>query len=139
MGKNYAVPSSLSIPYKNIDTEHEGLIEILNAILQALRLKRSDKDHSVQQLLADLREALMIHFRHEEQEMAFLKFPNLAQHRIHHEHCATRLNEIIHDATTGQKAIDRALLDDFFDVIIDDIVRADSGFKSFLYARNILP
>ena len=139
MGKDYAVPLSLSIPYKDIDTEHEGLIELLNAIARAFRLKQSDKDHSVKQLLAKLREALMLHFRHEEQEMAFLKFPNLAQHRIHHEHCATRLNEIIHDATTGQKAIDRALLDDFFDVIIDDIVRADSGFKSFLYARNILP
>ena len=103
MSKDYAVPSSLSIPYKNIDTEHEGLIELLNAISRTLRLKQSDKNHSVKQLLAELREALTIHFRHEEQEMAFLKFPNLAQHKIHHEHCAARLNEIIHDATTGQK------------------------------------
>ena len=133
----YELPASLLIPYAVVDAEHQALIELLNPALQAIQSARTPEAQMLYPFLESLREALTHHFAHEEQEMAKLKYPELAQHKVHHAKCVVRLDEICDAVTTGEKKPDKHLLDELYDMIIDDIIRADSGFKSFLHAQNI--
>jgi len=135
---HYELPASLSIPYGDIDAEHQGLIDILNA---ALRLLRSTEDASVNfllPLLQNLRDDLVRHFRNEEGEMIKLDYPELLQHSAHHANCARHLDAIRADVLAGRRSFDKDLLDDLYDMILDDIIRADSGFKSFLHSKNMV-
>jgi len=134
----YELPASLSIAYGNIDAEHQGLVDTLNA---ALRMSRSEPNAPVNYFLPflrNLRDGMKHHFLHEEQEMAKLGYPELAQHKLHHANCARRLEEIQAAIVAGEKTADKDLLDELFDMILDDIIRADSGFKSFLHSRNLV-
>jgi hemerythrin-like metal-binding protein len=135
----YAIPQSLSIPYKGIDADHDVLVGILNSVLQVMQSKQPDDRCSVATLLVDLRVFLINHFRNEELEMADLEYPDLAQHKISHARFAARLNDICNDVIVHKTTMSRELLDEIFDIIVSDVIRADSGFKSFLYRKNILP
>jgi hemerythrin-like metal-binding protein len=139
MGDHYFVPPALSISHKGIDSEHAGLVEILNAARRALQSNLDDGNQLAGKLLSDLHKALQNHFRHEEQAMADLKYPDLIQHKISHANCMARLNAILHEATSCTTKVTLTLLDELFDIIIADIIRADSGFKSFLGAKDIFP
>jgi hemerythrin-like metal-binding protein len=136
MHNAYAIPQSLSIDYDDINAEHEELVSILNTALELVRTTAGVGAHALDGPLTRLRAALGDHFEHEEREMAELKYDDLDRHKAHHALCAARLDEICRSFATTR--VDKAALDEIFDMILDDIIRADSGFKSFLYARNIL-
>ena len=132
---HYELPTSLSIPYGDIDEEHRGLIDTLNQAF--LALSAADAPAGISPYLATLQERLAAHFRHEEQEMEKLKYPNLLPHAAHHLGCLRRLDDIRDAVAAGEKSADHALLDELFDLMLDDIIRADSAFKSFLQSRNL--
>jgi hemerythrin-like metal-binding protein len=129
---HYQIPASLLIGYGDIDAEHQGLLDLLNVALRLMQTMTDPPPSSFYPLLEKLRERLTWHFRHEEREMAQLNYPELAQHRLHHAHCVQRLDEICDAVVSGQKKVDRDFLDDLYDMILDDIIRADGGLKSFI-------
>lgn len=136
MHKTYSLSAVLSIGYDDIDAEHERLVAILNGALRIIRAAQGQSTGALSGPLTDLSEAMSAHFAHEEQEMASLGYDELAQHRAHHSRCLIRLNAIggSIDAGSGRKSV----LDQVFDLIIDDVIRADSAFKTFLYGKGII-
>lgn len=135
--ESYALPRACLIGYADIDAEHQGLIDILNLARQALQTVEEPARHLVYPFLEQLRDRLKAHFGHEEMEMDRLGFPELLPHRAHHNHCFARLDEICDKVAQGQAKLDQNLLDDLFDMIVDDIIRADIGLKTFLESRNM--
>ena len=132
---HYRLPESLSIPYADIDAEHQALIDLLNQASNIL----SDTPAlaHILPVLATLNQDLATHFRHEEREMEKLGYPDLLVHSAHHANCLKRMNDICDAVVAGKKPIDQTLLDDLFDLVMEDIIKADSGFKSFLYSRDL--
>lgn len=135
MKQVYALPDSLSIPYDGVDAEHSGLVVLLNDALRAAERMRGNW-HAIDEPLDALSRAISAHFAHEEQEMEGLGYGDLAQHRLHHSHCVSRFGAIRESISIN--GANREAFDQVFDLLIDDIIRADSGFKSFLYAAGLI-
>ena len=133
----YEIPASLSIDFDAINAEHENLVSILNEALKKIRTGEDRSVGAVDESLEALSAAMQAHFDHEEQEMASLGYSDLPQHKARHARCVARLDATRRSAADN-RIMNRQVLDDVFDMILDDIIRADSGFKSFLYARGIL-
>lgn len=133
--RHYRLPASLSIPYGDIDAEHQALIDLLNQAFDAL--SAADAHSRILSILADLNRSLAAHFRHEEQEMEKLGYPDLLAHSAHHLNCLRRLDDFCDAVAAGERPADGALLGDLFDLVMDDIIKADSGFKSFLYSQDL--
>jgi hemerythrin-like metal-binding protein len=133
---HYFLPDSTALSCPDLQAEHETLVGILN---QALDIIRSEQNPDIEPLLAlleKLRKAAVAHFAHEEEIMANLGYADLASHSIHHAHCIVRLSQIGDTLLAGKIKPGRNLLDELFDMILDDVIRADSGFKSFLDNKN---
>ena len=135
---HYAMPTSLSIPYGDIDAEHQNLVDILNSIALSFKSKQDIGPNPYQSLLGNLLEALSVHFSHEEKEMAKLGYPELAKHKLGHALCYARFNAIFQTVISSHIEMSKELLDEIFDVIVSDMIGADSGFKTFLYDQSIL-
>ena len=135
MNQIYALPESLSIPYDGVDAEHGSLIVLLN---QALDVAETIQDNrqAMKCPLDALSNAMLAHFAHEEQEMETLGYAELPQHRLYHTRCVTKLGTIRESISVN--GANKAVLDRVFDLLIDDIIRADSAFKSFLYAAGLI-
>jgi hemerythrin-like metal-binding protein len=134
---HYELPPSLSIPHGDIDAEHQSLIDALNTALQMIRTADGTSANNFYFYLENLREGLKRHFQHEEHEMAALGYPDLEQHKRSHLKCVQRLDDICDAVARRQRKIDKDLLDEMFDIIMDDAIRADSGFKSFLEGKDM--
>jgi len=135
VSKIYELSDSLSIPYDSVDAEHGRLVVLLNEALQVAETV-PDNQHAVGGPLDALSKAMSAHFAHEELEMETLGYAELAQHKVHHMHCITRFGAI--RESIGANGANKATLDQVFDLLIEDIIRADSGFKTFLYARGLI-
>jgi len=134
---HYELPPALSIAYGDIDKEHGELIDTLNGALRMFQCVENPSANNFRPFLQRMRDDMKRHFLHEEAEMARLDYPLLEELRRHHARCARRLDEICGAVFTGRRIIDRDLLDDLFDIIMDDVIRADADLKSFLSARNL--
>jgi len=133
----YFLPGSTTLPRPDLQAEHEALVSILN---QALDILQSRQDPDVElflSLLEKLRKTAVAHFAHEEEVMARQRYPDLASHSIHHAHCVVRLGQIGDALLAGKIRPGRPLLDELFDMILDDVIRADSGFKAFLDGADL--
>ena len=133
----YEIPASLSIDFDAINAEHENLVSILNEALTKIRAEEDRRVDTVDESLEALSAAMQAHFNHEEQEMASLGYGDLPLHKAQHARCIARLDATRRSAADN-RIMNKQVLDDVFDMILDDVIRADSGFKSFLYARGIL-
>ncbi len=134
---HYELPPSVSIPYGDIDAEHQGLLDVLNDALRMLSSVDEILPVHSSPLLQTLRAQLKDHFQHEEQIMEELGYPDVARHSLHHLSCARQLDYVCEDIAAGRRPVNRELVDDLFDTILEDIIRADTGFKSFLQNKNL--
>ena len=125
----FFLPPALSISFNRIDEQHQELIDIIN--LAATAPKRLDAH------LSRLNAALAEHFAHEEGVMEAEGYPQLAEHKLHHSHILRRVQEITNGlAKNGNSARDG--LNNIFTSLIDDILRADLPFKTFLQGKGVI-
>lgn len=134
---HYTLPTASLIGHADIDAEHQELIDILNLAHQALQLAEEPARDLVYPFLETLRDKMQTHFGHEEHEMARLGFPELKPHISHHALCFARLDEICASVAQDKRKPDRDLLDELFDMVVDDMIRADGGFKTFLESHEV--
>lgn len=130
---NFALPQTFYIFYDEIDAQHEGLVEIINACLANL----------VDGVLEDFEEPfeefithLAAHFRHEESLMRDLGFKGLDWHASHHKDCLERVNKLIANMRAQGYAGLRELRMCFHDIIYD-IAHADLKFGEFLDGQGL--
>lgn len=131
----YILPEGCWMPCPEIQAEHEALIAFLNHARATLGDIGTDSE-SFLTLLDGLRRMLTAHFAHEERIMASHDFPELADHSLHHDFCSARLDHVGDMLLKGQLKPNRFLLDELYDMIVDDVIRADGPFKSFLEASE---
>ena len=62
---------------------------------------------------------------------------DLAAHSMHHDLCAAKLDRLGDMLQSGRLKPNRFLLDELFDLILDDLIRADGAFKSFLESSDV--
>jgi hemerythrin-like metal-binding protein len=72
-----------SVGDRSLDAEHKQIIGVINDLYDAMHQGR---DHTlVKPLLDRLVQYTAVHFRHEEQVMRQCEYPELPQHRAHHD------------------------------------------------------
>ena len=90
---HYVLPDSCSLPYPEIQVEHELLVSILNKGRDVLRSVQNPSPELFLSLLEELRKASLVHFVHEEAIMEKCGYPDLASHSIHHANCVKRQSQ----------------------------------------------
>jgi len=128
-GAPFFLPPSLSIAFDDIDGQHRSLIDIINRAAAAPT-----------QLLAHLVEldaSLASHFAHEEEVMREQGYPHLAEHKTHHAHILQRVQQITNGLRASADGA-RDGLNNIFTSLIDDILRADLPFKTFLQGKGLV-
>ncbi len=128
----FVLPDSCALPCAEIQAEHELLVGIINRGRDALRLAPKPDPQLFHALLQELLAASVAHFAHEEAIMEKSGYPDLASHRAHHANCVRRLEQTGDMLLTGEIEPGRFFLDELFDLVLDDIIRADGGFKAFI-------
>jgi hemerythrin-like metal-binding protein len=125
-----SIPSSALIRYGTIDAEHEGLIALINRTCDVAEETRF-ASAQLGPLYAEMTQKFAEHFASEERTMERAGFPGLAAHQAQHQELRVKMIEICERSRKGYFA-EAQDLQGFFDSIVDDMLRADLPFKTYL-------
>lgn len=120
----------LEIGVDFIDDDHKKLLEIMVDTKYAI--EKGDNNKCIILLTSLLKEAKE-HFSREEKYLLEVKYPNLEKHKIYHK-------ELLIKADTTKRICEgieaehdlKECFDGMADFLIDDILRGDIKFKSYL-------
>jgi hemerythrin-like metal-binding protein len=116
----------------SIDEEHRAIFEFITEGWHEAVEGDAVCVSRALELLASLHLRMWQHFAHEEAEMARFNYPALSEHAARHSAMLAGLNSVeARLCETG--AVDREALRGVLAALIDDVLRADVPFKSFLY------
>lgn len=120
----------LEIGVDFIDSDHKKLLNIMQNVKHSIETENNDE--SVNLLISLLNEA-NDHFSREEKYLLEIGYPGLEKHKNYHKDLLIKVDEIkqmcegvtiVHDV--------KACFDSMADFLIDDILRGDIMFKSYL-------
>lgn len=133
--QTFVLPPTFYIHYNDIDPQHEGLIDIVNACVAQLVDGVLEDFEAPFNIFVD---RLTAHFRHEEDLMRDLGYSGLEWHAEHHAECLKRVESLIADMRAQGYAGLHDLRVCFHD-IIHDVVHADLKFGEFLDGLGLIP
>jgi hemerythrin len=119
-----------NINFREIDAQHQGLLEILNGMIDLLE-GRSPAE-PVDRLFTDLADYAGIHFSSEERYMQAAGYPKLAEHRLEHDVFTSKVLALQRDFNPT----DPHFLTDTVEFLkhwyLDHITKADQDYAPFL-------
>jgi hemerythrin len=123
----------LSVGIDEIDAQHRALIDLINALHEAVEEGRTRE----QQLdaLGRLAEYTKIHFAVEESLMRILGYPDYERHKGQHEGLIRSMVDLQRRLTSGEAPIDASLMAHLKHWLLDHIVQSDQDYsRCFLEA-----
>ena len=126
---------TLELGVPEIDDDHKALLGLVQGVESAI----ADSDGAVYlSRLDDMLLAAEQHFLREEAFLERLAYPNLERHRRYHAHLLTQAKAIrqLCEAAVSQSQRDKCATE-LLGFLIDDIIRGDMEFKSFLQEEGI--
>lgn len=129
------MPASFRIGHDEIDDDHEKIIDIINEIKETIT---DEEVEACRRLFDSFIRMAKDHFDREEGILREAGFPRLDEHAVFHDELlkkAHRVKKLCIDMS------DRELLRECFDemaaFMIEDVVRGDLDFKSFLEEKGL--
>ncbi|MGB0669884.1 MAG: bacteriohemerythrin [Rhodospirillales bacterium] len=125
----------LRIGVKRIDDEHMAMAAVMEKINTAM--VDQDHDHCVA-LLNELIQLAAAHFEDEEAFLAEVAYPGLAEHQVFHNEMLLKA-KAVREVCEAYHDFDhiRACYQEMLTFLIDDILKGDVTFKSFLEENGL--
>ncbi len=123
----------LSVGFEEVDDDHKMLIEMLNALSDAVT--EAKENAVIGQVLDDLPAYTMWHFRHEERLMQAHGYPGFAGHKAHHEELAEQATGLQKKYQEGDSGVAREALPFLKTWLASHILGADKEMGAFLSAK----
>ena len=120
---------------EEIDRDHRSLFSLVQQVYDAIdRAEWDDCRRLVDQFIA----ASLAHFDHEEAFLERVGFPDSDEHKRYHRSLLTKAEEL---KRICDREIDSRKIQDCYEetvaFLLDDIVRGDNAFKSFVQERGL--
>lgn len=119
-----------NVNFREIDAHHQGLLEILNGMIDLMEGRRSPE--LVDRLFLDLSEYAGIHFSSEERYMQAAGYPKLAEHCREHEVFTSRVLELRRSYDPGNPHFVAETVDFLKRWYLDHITKMDQDYAPYL-------
>jgi hemerythrin len=132
----FILPANLAIAHGRIDEQHRAIIGVLNR----LRDRTADTvaaPPALRPLLTELFSAVDAHFADEETLMEEAGFSRLAEHRLSHQAIWRQMADLVASWPQDSPVRETDILS-LYEFMIDDVLRADLPFKTYLEQRGLL-
>jgi len=126
---------SLSVGVKEIDEQHQSLVEMINSLYEAMKGKE-DKDF-IKSLVTKLKNYAIYHFDTEENYMQKHQYIAFADHKAKHKDFCIKVFEIENSIKSSQNSVSMEILNFLTDWLINHINSTDKKMGEFLKTVEI--
>lgn len=122
--------------HPEIDADHRKLIEVINLIDDAIT---NNELGECRRLLDSFLEVARGHFEHEEDILRKIAFPDVENHKEYHINMLDRAVAVKNLCREmKEQGHIKECFDEMVDFLIDDVVRGDSVFVSYMIDKGIV-
>lgn len=125
---------SIEIGLKKFDDHHKQLIDIINKLDDALQ--DSNRHSTLGQILRELSDYTLFHFRAEEEFMRSIRYEGFAEHVRQHQNLIKELDQHIESFLAGRK-IEISLLSFLTEWLKNHIQESDRQYARFSREKNL--
>lgn len=136
--KSLRLPAAAAMRgFDQVNDEHENIAQMIDQLRAKVFARGRMAFADIKPEADDIAETMRLHFLHEEDVMAELRYPALDEHRLHHKACLVRFQELVSGvASEGFATVNT--IDDLFSTLLDDVLKADLGLKTYLYEKGLI-
>lgn len=128
---------SFVIGHPDIDADHRRIVDAVNDITEAIQ---ADGCARCQEKVAIFLDVVREHFEREEAVLRENGYPDLADHVSYHHRLIEKARRVeVHCVGMQDRAALDACYDEMVSFLIDDVIRGDLEFKSFLMDKGAVP
>jgi hemerythrin len=125
---------TFEIGIDEIDNDHKEILEIASSIEE-----RVGKEADISSAVANLIHKIKEHFRKEEKILTHFRYPEIDSHKKYHKQLLRKANKLKN--ICGERDVSGEYCESAITFIIDDFVKDDMNFKSYLeyhgFARRV--
>lgn len=122
--------NSLATNIPQIDNEHKKLIVLINKVSEAM--KDSKGNEIMLEVMTELLNYTQNHFRSEEQYMARIKYPKLAEHKEVHKFVTQQVLDLYNQVKEGKFVSSVKISNLLKDWISSHILKVDMHYVKYL-------
>lgn len=122
--------SKLEVGIAKIDDQHRQLIDIANRVVEAVRERLGSL--GVDEIVKELRDYTVVHFREEEEYMEQVQYPERGAHHVEHERLKQQVKHWQHDLFIQEKVTVDEVLEFMRGWLLDHILHSDVAFKDWM-------
>jgi hemerythrin len=128
--------SSYSVGNKELDAQHQKLIEMINHLHDAMKAGRGSTELSA--IFIDMANYTQSHFSAEERILSANTYPSLGKQKIEHNAFTKKLLEYQEQYRQGKMAMSIEVLNFLKDWLTNHILVEDMKYSSFLAQKGVV-
>ena len=97
--------SSYEVGIEIVDKQHRHLVDLTNELYNACIGERDELDQKFKDVMKELVEYVMVHFRDEEKIMEGIRYPKFKEHKQKHEDFVKTILTSINAYTSGKQFV----------------------------------
>jgi hemerythrin len=125
----------LSVGIKQFDDEHKQLINLINKLNNALKIGGSPK--TMEDILNNLVDYTIVHFKHEEENMVKFLYPEYPGHKKAHDDLTAQVIDFRDRYKSGKISFSLELMTFLRDWLTNHIMGTDKKYKDFFISKGL--
>jgi len=126
---------SLSVGVAEIDRQHQRLMELINALHDAMRTGKGNA--AMGRILGELKDYTVTHFAYEEKLFTAHSYPGQLAHEAEHTKLVKQVMDFEERFRSGKAAITMELMHFLKDWLVNHIMKTDKRYGPFLNSKGV--
>lgn len=123
--------SSYEVGIEIVDKQHRHLVDLTNELYNACIGERDELGQKFKDVMKELVEYVMVHFRDEEKIMEGIRYPKFKEHKQKHEDFVKTILTSINAYTSGKQFVPNAFVRFLRDWLFDHILITDKEMAKY--------
>ena len=126
---------NLSVQVKEIDQQHQKLIELINNLHEAMLQKQTKQ--VISKILDELAAYTVYHFQNEERYMEKFNYSGLLSHKIEHESFVNKVEEFQKNYEAGKLGLSMEIMAFLKDWVSNHIMGTDKKYSETFHQNGL--
>jgi len=128
--------TSYNVGVDKVDKQHRHLVNLINYLYNACLGDKTELDETFKEVMKELVEYVMVHFRDEEVIMESIHYPGFQEHKQKHEQFVKEILASVDAYRNGKQFVPNSFVRFLRDWLFDHILIDDKAWAQYYFSTT---
>lgn len=126
--------ASYDVGVEGVDKQHRHLVTLINSLYNACLGEKTELENTFKDVMKDLVEYVMVHFKDEETIMEAIQYPGLREHKQKHEQFVKEILSAVNAYKNGKQFVPNSFVRFLRDWLFNHILIDDKAWARYYFS-----